>query len=184
MWAVREEVLWWWDAVVDDEAEHWRCPFLCWQSWRQPLLAYGFVCWCCAWQGEAGVCESGVFDAGAPGNLVADVVWVLVGEQCSEVDWCWGWSWGVACWDREAFCFGAVCVAVVPVVSTPKEHCLRTPSEETHVAYPTTLSFPPCTKATCTVLLPFPSLTSLIWMAASPSGTGRSNSTCIATVSG
>lgn len=76
------------------------------------MLTDSFVCGCCAWQSEAGVCESGVLDAGAPGDLVADVVWVLVGEQGGEVDGCWGWSGCVACWDCEAFCLESVCVAV------------------------------------------------------------------------
>ena len=56
--------------------------------------------------------------------------------------------------------------------------------DRTHVAYPTTLSLPPCTKATCTVLLPLPNLTSLTTTLASPSGAGRKNSRCMATVSG
>lgn len=56
--------------------------------------------------------------------------------------------------------------------------------DRTYVAYPTTLSLPPCTKATCTVLLPLPNLTSLTTTLASPSGAGRKNSRCMATVSG
>lgn len=97
--------------MVDDEAEHGRRPFFGWQGWGQPLLADGFVCGCCAWDGKCGVGESGVFDVGPPGDLVADVVGILVGEEFGEGDWCWGWSEGVACWDCEAGGLGAVGVA-------------------------------------------------------------------------
>jgi hypothetical protein len=76
------------------------------------LLAESFVYGCFAWEGECGVCESGVFDSGPPGDLVADVVGILVGWEFGEVDGSWGRSEGVACWDGEVGRFGAVCVAV------------------------------------------------------------------------
>lgn len=97
--------------MIDDEAEHGRCPVFGWQGWGQPLLADGFVCGRCAWDCEGGVCESGVLDGRAPGDLVADVIWVEVGEEFGEVYWCWGWRGGVAGWNCKASGFGAVGVA-------------------------------------------------------------------------
>lgn len=75
------------------------------------MLTDAFLCGSCAWDGESSVGESGIFDVGSPGDLVADVVGILIGEEFGEVDWCWGWSGGVACWDCEAFGFGAIGVA-------------------------------------------------------------------------
>lgn len=98
--------------MVDDQAEHWRRPFFSRQRGAEPLFADAFIGRCCAGQGEGGVCEGGVFDAGAPGHVVADVVWVLVGEDGGERDGCWGWGERVARGDCEAFCFGAVGVTV------------------------------------------------------------------------
>jgi hypothetical protein len=98
--------------MVDQQAEHGRCPDFGGQGGREPLLADRFVGWCGAREGESDVCQGGVFDVGPPGDLVADVVWVFVGEEVGEVDGCWGWGEGVAGWDCEAFGFGAVGVAV------------------------------------------------------------------------
>jgi hypothetical protein len=75
------------------------------------LLADGFVGWSGAWVGEGDVCQGGVFDLGPPGDLVADVVWVFVGEQLGEVDGRWGRGEGVAGGKGEAFGFEAVGVA-------------------------------------------------------------------------
>jgi hypothetical protein len=76
------------------------------------LLADGFVGGCCAWEGECGVCEGGVFDSRSPGDLVADVVGILVAGEFGEVDGCWGWSESIACLDGEVRGFAAVGVAV------------------------------------------------------------------------
>lgn len=78
--------------MVDYEAEHGRFPGFGGEGWGEPLLADGFVGGCCAWDGEGGICEGGIFDGGAPGDLVADVVWILVGEEFGEGDWCWRWG--------------------------------------------------------------------------------------------
>ena len=75
------------------------------------MLADGFVGWSGAWVGEGDVCQGGVFDLGPPGDLVADVVWVFVGEQLGEVDGRWGRGEGVAGGEGEAFGFEAVGVA-------------------------------------------------------------------------
>jgi hypothetical protein len=98
--------------VVDYEAEHGRCPFFGGEGWGQPLLADGFVWGCFAWEGECGVCESGVFDSRSPGDLVADVIGILVGREFGEIDGSWGWSEDVACLDGEVGGVGAVGVAV------------------------------------------------------------------------
>jgi hypothetical protein len=101
--------------VVDQKAEHGRCPDLRGDGRREPLFADGFVGWCGAWEGEGDVCQGCVFDFGPPGDLVADVVWVFVGEDFGEVDGSWGRGEGVAGWDCEAFGFGAVDVAEILV---------------------------------------------------------------------
>jgi hypothetical protein len=98
--------------VVDYEAEHGRCPFFGGEGWGQPLLADGFVWGCFAWEGECGVCESGVFYSRSPGDLVADVIGILVGREFGEIDGSWGWSEDVACLDGEVGGVGAVGVAV------------------------------------------------------------------------
>lgn len=99
--------------MVDDQAEHVCCPAFVGEGGREPLLAHGFVWVRSAREGEGGVCEGGVLDVRAPGDLVADVVWVLVGEEGGGIDGCWDWGEGIACLDCEAFGFKAVCVAVV-----------------------------------------------------------------------
>jgi hypothetical protein len=75
------------------------------------LLADGFVGWRGAWVGEGDVCQGGVFDFGSPGDLVVDVVWVLVGEELGEVDGWWGRGEGVAGGEGETFGLEAVGVA-------------------------------------------------------------------------
>jgi hypothetical protein len=97
--------------VVDQQAEHGRCPDFGGDGRREPLLADGFVGWGGAREGKGDVCQGGVFDLGPPGDLVADVVWVFAGELVGEVDGCWGGGEGVAGGDCEAFGFGAVGVA-------------------------------------------------------------------------
>ena len=97
--------------MVDQQAEHGRCPDFGGNGRREPLLTDGFVSWRGAWEGEGDVCQGGVFDFGPPGDLVADVVWVFVGENFGEVDGSWGWGEGVAGGDCEAIGFGAVGVA-------------------------------------------------------------------------
>lgn len=72
--------------MVDDQAEHARFPDFVRQRGRDPLLAQGFVGGSGTWKGECGVCQGGVFDACAPGDLVADPVWVFVGEEGGKVD--------------------------------------------------------------------------------------------------
>ena len=98
--------------MVDQQAEHGRGPDFGGQGGREPLLADRFVGGRGAWEGEGDVCQGGVFDLGAPWDLVAGVVWVLVGEDFGEIDGCWSWGEGVAGGDCEAFSFGAVGVAV------------------------------------------------------------------------
>jgi hypothetical protein len=75
------------------------------------LLADGFVRWRGAWVGEGDVCEGGVLDLGSPRDLVADVVWVLVGEELCKVDGCWWRGEGVSGGEGEALGFEAVGVA-------------------------------------------------------------------------
>ena len=98
--------------MVDHEAEHGRCPFFGWEGWGEPLLADGFISGCRAWESECGVRKSGVLDVEPPGNVVADVVGVLVGFELGKVDWWWDWREGVACFDGEAFGLESICVAV------------------------------------------------------------------------
>jgi len=97
--------------VVDQQAEHGRCPDFRGQGGREPLLADRFVGGSGAWEGEGHVGKSGIFYFGPPGDLVADVVWVLVGEEFGEIDGCWGWRGGIAGGDCEAFSLGAIGVA-------------------------------------------------------------------------
>ena len=98
--------------MIDEEAEHGRCPDFGGQGWGDPLLADGLVGRGSAWVGEGDVCQGGVFDFGPPGDLVADVVWVFVGEEEGEGDWGGGRGEGVAGGEGEAFGFEAVGVAV------------------------------------------------------------------------
>ena len=97
--------------MVDDQAEHGRCPDFGGESRREPLLADGSVGGCGAWVGEGDVCQGGVLDFGSPGDLVADVVWILVGGELGKFDGCWGRREGVTGGHSEAFGFGAVGVA-------------------------------------------------------------------------
>lgn len=111
MRTVGEEILDWRHAVVDHQAEHARFPDFVGECGRNPLLAHGFVWRSGAWKGECGVCQSSVFDACAPGHLVANPVWVFVGEEGGEVDGLRSRGDGIAGLDCEAFGFEAVGVA-------------------------------------------------------------------------